>query len=1005
MFFGGLGVLRSTFVRYGLRASFVVLACCLSHAQTPTITSISPNPVGIGQSVTISGTNFGTSGSVTFSGVAASTSSWASTAIIATVPVGTTTGNIVVTAGGHSSSPYPFTLNNGPVSYVYDDLGRLIAVIDVNGNAAEYAYDSVGNIQIISHFTSAQVSIIDFGPESGPTGALVTINGTGFSTTPSQDTVKFNSVTATVSSATNSQLQVTVPSAATTGPISVTSPNGSATSTMNFAVTSSNGLPTIIGFSPSSGVAGTAVNLVGTNFDLTPSNDELRQNASQAVVSAATSTTIATTIPAATASGYFTLLTPEGNTVSSQDFYIPFGGYPLSTIGFTARIPSLGGSQAVTLGAGQIALVLFDGVGGQSITVSETGSTLSTCSIYLIAPDNTIVSANGCASGTNSTIPITLNKTGTYTIGIYPGSSSGGLTVTFAKDYVGHLVLPPPGTSAAAVTVPPAGNLAAGQNAILTFYAVANQKVSINLPSSSFASCLITLYGQSSPSPITQGNCYNGAGNYIDAVTLPTTETYSVIVAPQGTSTGNLSLSLNNDADVTTPAISINNPTAQWSATALGQDVRLTFTPNSSQTQIAIYATDLSSTAEPYLNLVSPSGSIQATLQLYPNSQLTSFMDTQPVIPNQPYQLWVEHYLANVESQTLQIISVPPNFTGTLTVPAAGVKGTAVQVPTTGSLAVGQNATLTFSATAGQKLSFNVLGSTIGSSGSGCNLTVMGPSPSTTYITGGSAGSCAYQGPTYVDTVTMPTTGTYTVLIDPQGASTGTVSISINNDQDVTTPAISIGEGAITFKTTVAGQDMRLSFTPTASQPRIAVTATAPTTGYIPVTTLNLWNGTAVQASIPIYNNTAGQIYFLDTQPVNANQQYQLWLQHSGTNFGGETLTIRNVPADISHTVTVGGAAYSFSTVAGQNANIQFTISTTESVTVNWTSGTYPSTLNCYVTVTGPSPSTNDVGNDNGCNAATGSFLMNSLAPGTYNILIDPRAQSAGGMSLSVTTP
>src|ERR1700722_12096867 len=94
--------------------------------------------------------------------------------------------------------------------------------------------------------------------------------------------------------------------------------------------------------------------------------------------------------------------------------------------------------------------------------------------------------------------------------------------------------------------------------------------------------------------------------------------------------------------------------------------------------------------------------------KLYPSSQ-SYFMDTQPVIPNQPYQLWVEHAYANLESQNLQIISVQPNFTGTLTVPSAGATSTAVRVPTTGSLAVGQNATLTFSATAGQKLSFNVL--------------------------------------------------------------------------------------------------------------------------------------------------------------------------------------------------------------------------------------------------------------------------------------------------------
>ena len=102
--------------------------------------------------------------------------------------------------------------------------------------------------------------------------------------------MKFNGLTAVVSSATNNQLQVTVPSTATTGPISVTSPNGSATSTESFTVTPSSGAPTITSFSPGSGLAAAGVNVVGTNFDLTLANDKLRLNASPAIVSNVTST-------------------------------------------------------------------------------------------------------------------------------------------------------------------------------------------------------------------------------------------------------------------------------------------------------------------------------------------------------------------------------------------------------------------------------------------------------------------------------------------------------------------------------------------------------------------------------------------------------------------------------------------------------------------------------------------------------------------------------------------
>ena len=51
----------------------------------------------------------------------------------------------------------------------------------------------------------------------GIIGTEVTITGTGFSTTATDNTVKFNGTTATVSGATNTSLVVTVPTGTTTG--------------------------------------------------------------------------------------------------------------------------------------------------------------------------------------------------------------------------------------------------------------------------------------------------------------------------------------------------------------------------------------------------------------------------------------------------------------------------------------------------------------------------------------------------------------------------------------------------------------------------------------------------------------------------------------------------------------------------------------------------------------------------------------------------------------------
>jgi YD repeat-containing protein len=116
------------------------------------------------------------------------------------------------------------------VRYIYDELGRLVGVIDASGDAAVYHYDAVGNLLSITRSTSTQVSVIEFTPNAGPIGQSVTIYGTGFSASAGQNTVSFNGTTASISSASTTTLIVTVPSGATTGTIAVTSPNGSANS-------------------------------------------------------------------------------------------------------------------------------------------------------------------------------------------------------------------------------------------------------------------------------------------------------------------------------------------------------------------------------------------------------------------------------------------------------------------------------------------------------------------------------------------------------------------------------------------------------------------------------------------------------------------------------------------------------------------------------------------------------------------------------------------------------
>jgi len=117
---------------------------------------------------------------------------------------------------------------------VYDDNGRLHAVISPTGEAAIYEYDPAGNITAIRRNTAATLEVLDFSPREGVAGNQVTIVGTGFGA--GVNSVSFNGAAAQIVSANAPVIVVTVPSGATTGPISVATPGGTATTAMPFTV-------------------------------------------------------------------------------------------------------------------------------------------------------------------------------------------------------------------------------------------------------------------------------------------------------------------------------------------------------------------------------------------------------------------------------------------------------------------------------------------------------------------------------------------------------------------------------------------------------------------------------------------------------------------------------------------------------------------------------------------------------------------------------------------------
>lgn len=236
----------------------------------PTITGLSPTSGPVGTTVTITGTNFSGASAVRFNGLAAKSFTVSrATKITAVVPAGATTGKVsVVKAGGT-------------------------------------AY-SVGNFTV----TVPAPTISSFTPTTGGIGAAVTITGTNFTGATS---VKFNTTLATrftVLSATT--IIVGIPAGATTGRITVVTPGGTAQSKSSLTV-SGTALPTITGFTATSGSVGAKITVTGAHLGAALT---VTVNRVAAVFTVSSATTIVVTIPAGATSGKIRVTTAGGSVTS-----------------------------------------------------------------------------------------------------------------------------------------------------------------------------------------------------------------------------------------------------------------------------------------------------------------------------------------------------------------------------------------------------------------------------------------------------------------------------------------------------------------------------------------------------------------------------------------------------------------------------------------------------------------------------------------------------------------
>jgi len=175
----------------------------------------------------------------------------------------------------------------------------------------QFNFDAVSSAELYG--LSAPV-VTSFSPTSAAVGSIVILTGSGFTGVTS---VSVNGLGASFGYVSDSQVNLQVPTGATSGLITVTTPAGSATSTTSLTVL--NNPPTITSFSPASGPVGTTVTINGANFT---GATNVRFRTTSALFTVLSDTQIQAVVPAEARSGAIVVITPNGFNTSPTKFTV-----------------------------------------------------------------------------------------------------------------------------------------------------------------------------------------------------------------------------------------------------------------------------------------------------------------------------------------------------------------------------------------------------------------------------------------------------------------------------------------------------------------------------------------------------------------------------------------------------------------------------------------------------------------------------------------------------------
>ena len=677
------------------------------------------------------------------------------------------------------------------IRYVYDADGQLKAVVSPASETALYSWDSAGNLVSIGLKSSTKLSVLQLTPAQGEAGETVTIAGTGFSTKTKNDTVKFNGTAATVSAATEWALTVKVPSGATTGTVSVqTTTEGPVTSAQTFTVASSRA-PHVSSLSTNLAAVGSTVTASGSNFETSVFNDVTAVNQTRAELTSETSTALKLTVPAATGSGHVVVGTPQGSSTGPV-LYIPPTGYSVSQVGATGEV-SVGGSTTVSLPtAEKIGLEVFEGTAGESVSVVASEVKIARGGFAIWGPEGTkLTSGTELFREGESSIygPVTLPRTGTYTILVQPDAGDTGTVKVSTYSVVNQTGSLTPSEAGAPVAV----SLATpGQEGRFSIAGTAGKTIGLSTSSASFTGGWRLEWVNPEGHVVASQAAGASSNAVLHRLTFATTGTYTAVVKPEGVATG--STTLTAVADVVEPL----TPTEAGESKTIklgvpGQNGELTFSGTKGES-VSVVASEVK-IARGGVAIWGPEGKLPGGEEVFREGE-SSIYGPVTLPATGSYTIWLEPEIFDTGTLKVSAYKVV-NQTGSLTPTEAGAS-IAVSLSTPG-----QEGRFEVSGTAGKTIG---LSTSSASFTGGWRLEWLNPEG---HVVASQSEGASSNG--VLHRLTFATTGTYTAVVKLEGAATGSATLTAVADVVEAISPTEAGESK-TIKLGVAGQDGELTF-------------------------------------------------------------------------------------------------------------------------------------------------------------------------------------------------